>query len=544
MENNAIIESTLAPASNLSLTGVLRIPAVRQVVLLIGVAASVAAGLAIVLWSQTPVYTQLYSGLDTADAAQVSEALRGAGIEHEIDTAAGIVLVAESRLQDARLELATQGLPQGGKAGMDMLQEGSSFGISQARENAIFRHALELELAETISHIGAVSEARVHLAIAKQSAFIRDKDTGSASVTVGLYRGRELDSGQASAIVHLVAASIPGLAASNVTLIDQQGRLLSTAGRPMADALVDSQFKHSQRLEESYKRRIEDLLTPLLGPGRVRATVVAKLDFTVTEETRESFDPSQSVVRSEQINEVERRGNDSVAQGVPGALSNQPPETSADALAGAQVANTNSDPLHSTKSSTRNYELGRVLSRVQPQQGQIQKLSVAVLVDDSPLDGSGDGPPALTEADIAQYTALVKEAVGFDSDRGDTVLVMKAPFRAIAEGPAAEEPGFLDSPSLQNTLRQVLGAALVLALAFGLVRPMLRGLLASHAAGGEYLAGPGGALLSAGAAHSPGGQIAIPGPSYEEKVTAAKNITGNDPARVAQIVSKWVTADE
>jgi flagellar M-ring protein FliF len=198
---------------------------------------------------------------------------------------------------------------------------------------------------------------------------------------------------------------------------------------------------------------------------------------------------------------------------------------------------------NSTKSSTRNFEIDRTISRVRPQQGRIEKLSVAVLVDDSSLAGDEDGQSALTDAEIAQYTALVKEAVGFDALRGDSVVVMKAAFRVIPEGPAAEEAKFWEKPLLQNVVKQVLGVALVLALAFGLVRPMLRGLLSSHAVGSEYVAG-GRVLLGAGAGSGSATQLSIPAASFDDKVTAAKNITGHDPARVAQIVSKWVTADE
>ena len=538
MENQAIIESTATPMSGLNLSGIARIPAVRQVVLLVGIAASVAFGFAVVLWSQSPSYTQLYSDLATADAAQVAEALRGAGIEYKLDTDSGVVLVAKSRIHDARLELAGQGLPQGGGSGMDMLQEQSSFGVSQFMETARYQRALEAELAQTISAIGAVRDARVHLAMPKQSAFIRSKSSGSASVLLELYRGRELEPDQASAIVHLVAASVANVSASDVTLIDQNGRLLSAAGSPMADAQVNSQFKHVQRLEELYKSRIEELLTPLVGPGRVKAEVVAKLDFTVTEETHETFNPSQSAIRSEQISEQQRRGGGLVAQGVPGALSNQPPETGGvDSSAGANVAGSDVAPQDSTSSSTRNYELDRTISRVRPEQGEIQKLSIAVLVDDSPLDGSDTGQPALTDADIEQYAALVKEAVGFDETRGDTVIVVKAPFRPIPEGPAAAEAKFWENSALMDPLRLVLGAALVLALAFGLVRPMLRGLVSNHATGG-------GMLLGTDSGQYSGGQMSLPAPGFDEKVAAAKNITGNDPARVAQIVSKWVKAGE
>jgi flagellar M-ring protein FliF len=513
---------------------------VHQVLLLVGVAAAVAAGFAIVLWSQTPGYTQLYSDLDTADVAQVAESLRAAGIEYKLDTGSGVVLVAESRLHDARLELASQGLPQGNAAGMDMISEQSSFGVSQFMEGARYQHALEAELARTISHLGAVSDARVHLAMPKQSAFMRDQKGASASVLLQLYRGRELEPDQASAIVHLVASSIPNLNASSVTLIDQHGRLLSTAGEQMSDAQAANQFRHAQRLEESYKRRIEELLTPLVGPGRVRAQVVANLDFTVTEETRESFDPSRTAIRSEQTSQTERRANGVLDGGIPGALSNQPPETVADNQGQGEVSATVTEPLNSSRSSTRNFEVDRTISHVRPQPGTIRRLSVAVLVDDSPLDNtSSDAQSSMSDAELERFTTLVKEAVGFDESRGDTVVVMNAAFRNLPQPVAMAEPKFWEKPSLRDTFKQVLGVVLVLILAFGLVRPFLRSLMAGGPPmSGEYIAAGGG-----GAQMRSGGNLQIPAPNYDEKVAAAKNMAGHDPARVAAVVRKWVTVD-
>jgi flagellar M-ring protein FliF len=541
MDKKAIIESRTMPASQISLGGVLRIPAVHQVMLLVGVAAAVAAGFAVVLWSQSPGYTQLYSDLDNADAAQVADSLRAAGIDYKLDTETGVVLVAESRLHDARLELASQGLPQGSAAGMDMIQDQSSFGVSQFMEGARYQHALESELARTISHLGAVSDARVHLAIPKQSAFMRDQKSASASVLLQLYRGRELEADQASAIVHLVASSIPNLSASNVTLIDQNGRLLSTAGDQMIDGQAASQFRHAQRLEESYKRRIEELLTPLVGPGRVRAQVVANLDFTITEETRESFDPARTAIRSEQISQEERRGVGVLDGGIPGALSNQPPETGVASNAKTESGTATIEPLNSANSSTRNFEVDRTISHVRPQPGTIRRLSVAVLVDDSPIEGAGsDAQTTLSDSDVERYTNLIKEAVGFDAERGDSVVVMNAAFRSLPEPLVLEEPKFWEKPGLRDTLKQVLGAALVLILAFGLVRPLLRSLVAGGpAVSGEFIAAGGGAAGRGAVA----GNAAMPLPNYDEKVAAAKNMAGHDPARVAAVVRKWVTVD-
>jgi flagellar M-ring protein FliF len=307
----------------------------------------------------------------------------------------------------------------------------------------------------------------------------------------------------------------------------------------MSDAQAANQFRHAQRLEETYKRRIEDLLAPLVGPGRVRAQVVANLDFTVTEETRESFDPARTAIRSEQTSLTERRGSGLGDGGIPGALSNQPPETVSDDATQVAAASATSEALNSSRSSTRNFEVDRTISHVRPQPGSIRRLSVAVLVDDSPMDdAAGDAQSSLSDSDVERFTSLIKEAVGFDEARGDTVVVMNAAFRNVPDAPALEEPKFWEKPALRDTMKQVLGVALVLILAFGIVRPMLRSLIAGGPAlSGEYIAAGGGGQVRTG------GGLQIPAPNYDEKVAAAKNMAGHDPARVAAVVRKWVTVD-
>ncbi|MGH7130297.1 MAG: flagellar basal-body MS-ring/collar protein FliF, partial [Planctomycetaceae bacterium] len=318
-----------------------------------------------------------------------------------------------------------------------------------------------------------------------------------------------------------------------MTLIDQNGRLLSSANAEWSDMQTLNQFKHAQRLEMIYKRRIEDLLTPLVGAGRVRAQVVADLDFTVTEETRESFDPARTVVRSEQISEERQSGSQLEAVGIPGALSNQPPVADVEPVAEAGVEPDATETINSARTSTRNFEVDRTISHVKPQSGTIERLSVAVLVDDSPPPGAeGEAAKALSEADIEQFTKLVKEAVGFDAERGDTVAVVNAAFRDTPQVAALEEPAFWEKPLMRDTLKQLLGAALVLILAFGLVRPMLRGLLTNNAASSTEFIASGGVLMPAGGT-LPAGRTALEGPTFDEKVAAAKNITSHDPARVA-----------
>lgn len=544
MQTGNIIDSTVVPSSQINLAGILRIPAVRQIVLLVGIAAAVAAGFSIVLWSQSPSYSPLYADLGIQEAAQVADALRSADIDYELN-ADGSILVPQARVHDARLQLASQGLPQSASAGMDMMQEQSSFGVSQFMESARYQHALEAELARTISSLGAVREARVHLALPKQTAFIRDMKSASASVLLHLYRGRSLEPDQASSIVHLIASSVPNLVVSDVTLIDQNGRLLSSGTDKPADAMASTQFKFSRQLEETYKRRIEDLLSPLLGAGRVRAEVVVDIDFTYVEETSESFDPARSVIRSEQTNEDKTIANSFLAGGIPGALSNQPPIDAA--TSDAENIATNSErpePQNSSRSSTRNYEVGRTIRHTRPQSGAIRKLSVAVLVDDSPVSADSD-QATVSDAEIERYTSLVKEAVGFSEARGDTVVVLSEPFLAVAELAEAEPPAFWEIAIFRDAFKQFMGAAVALAIAFGVVRPMLRGVVGGGSPiSGEYLSRGGEYSGGFGTPQLAGGAAAIPAPNYEEKVAAAKNITAHDPARVAQVVKKWVTADE
>jgi len=546
MENATVIESTVVPSSQINLSGVLRIPAVRQVVLLIGVAAAVAAGFAVVLWSQSPGYAPLYADLGTQEAAQVAEALKSAEIDYKL-SGDGSILVAKLQLHDARLQLASQGLPQSASAGMDSMQEQSSFGVSQFMESARYQHALEAELARTISSLGAVREARVHLALPKQTAFIRDSKKASASVLLHLFRGRLLEADQASSIVHLVASSVPNLVAADVTLIDQNGRLLSSAADKPEDAIAATQFKFSRQLEATYKRRIEDLLTPLLGAGRVHAEVVADVDYTYVEETQESFDPTRSVVRSEQINEEKSSAGGLLASGIPGALSNQPPvatEVSQAQDPQGESSVTEAEPQNSSRSSTRNYEVDRTIRHTRPQYGAIRKLSVAVLIDDSPLSEDSD-QAAVSDVEIERYTALVKEAIGFSEARGDTVVMLSEAFLSVAQAVEAEPPAIWETPLFRDSIKQVLGAVVALAIAFGVVRPMLRGVVASGpGVSGEYISRGGEYTGGVGTPQLAGGAAAIAPPSYDEKVAAAKNITGHDPARVAQVVKKWVTADE
>ena len=543
MENQNVIDSTAVQVNQMSLPGVMRIPAVRQIMLLFGVAGAVAAGFAVALWSQSPVYTTLYSDMSSAEAAEVADALRSAGVAHKIDAKTGNVLVPETELHNARMQVAGQGLGDGGASGILAIE--SDFGTSQFMETARYQHVLESELARTIASLGAVQEARVHLALPKRSAFLREQKSASASVLLHLFRGRSLEPGQAAAVVNLVAASVPDLAPKNVTVVDQYGSQLSATDRNDLDSQAMSQFNHARRIEDKLKARIEDLLTPLVGAGRVRAQVAADMDFTVEEAATESFTSGQQNIISERVNEQNRLRSDDAAQGVPGALSNQPPQA-AGAAPPANAAETE-QTVNVSQDRATNYQPNRELRYQRLQPGQIRRLSVAVLVDASAPDDGGSSTragetAALTDGDLERYTALVKEVVGFSEERGDTVVVMNEAFRSPAAIDTPEAPPIWEQPFVREVLKQVLGALVVLAIAFGIVRPMLRSVMASgDAASGAYVGAAGVAVTPASASQiAVPGAPAIAGPSYDEKVAAAKNITGHDPARVAQVVKKWV----
>src|SRR5271156_81280 len=364
----------IVPAAPRSL--MLASPALKQVGLLAGVAAAGAAAVWLVVWSQGQNYTVLYGQLSERESGQVMDALTAAGIEYKLSPS-GAVSVPEAKVQEARIRLASQGLPQSDAMGIEMIQKDSAFGSSTMMESARYQSVLETELARTIAKVQGVQSARVHLALPKPSVFLRDARKATASVMLQLYPGRRLDPGQVAAIVHLVASSVPELSANDVTLVDQAGSLLNSPDESAEAAASSRQFEQTRKLEESLQQRIVELLEPMLGPGRVRATVTADMDYTVTEETHENYDPQKTAVRSEQTSNEMRKNGDG-AEGIPGALSNQPPGTSgAPAIPGAATPGNpvtpptaaagaasaaNSGPSSTAQRSTRNFEVDRTLS--------------------------------------------------------------------------------------------------------------------------------------------------------------------------------------
>jgi flagellar M-ring protein FliF len=528
------------------------IPGLKQVGLLAGVAAAVAAAIWLVLWSQGQNYTVLYGQLSERESGQVMDALTAAGIEFKLNPS-GAVSVPESKVQEARIRLASQGLPQSDSMGIEMIQKESALGTSSMMETARYQSVLETELARTIIKVQGVQSARVHLALPKPSVFLRDARKATASVMLQLYPGRRLEPGQVAAIVHLVASSVPELGASDVTVVDQAGSLLNSPDENAEAAASTRQLEYTRKLEEGYQRRIVELLEPMIGAGRVRATVTADLDFTITEETHENYDPQKTAVRSEQTSKEARRGGDG-AEGIPGALSNQPPGTSgapvipgAAATPGSPGAQTaaSSGPSSNAERSTRNFEVDRKLSYVKQPTGSLKRLSVGVVLDDWQKLGA-DGKITTTpmsDTDIKRFTQLVRESIGLNDERGDKLDVLNQAFKTNGPLPPVEGLPLWQTPWVTQLAKQIVGALLVLVVAFLVLRPLMKSLtkapsrLTSNAGDAADLAGDRVSLSS-----KSGPAIKL-NPSFEQQIAAARSLVGQDPKRAAQVVKDWVAAD-
>ena len=524
----------------------------RQVGLMIGLAASVALGVAVVLWSQGEEYQPLYVNLDRMDPSQVMTILQTNEILHKVDQKTGALMVASSQIHDARLKLAAEGISGDGSFGFEILEKEQPLGSSQFMENARFRHSLEGELGRTISSIRAVRAARVHLAIPKSTAFIRDNRKPTASVFVELYSGGGVTGDQVRAIANLVASSIPELALEDVTVVDQRGNLLSNFDTDQDMALANRQLEYTNEIETRLINRVNSILEPLVGLDRFRAEISADVDFTEVEQADELFNPDLPAIRSEQTLEEGRTG--AGGGGVPGALTNQPPQE------GVEPAEVQGGNGSSRTQSTRNYELDRTVSYTRHQIGRIRRLSVAVVVDNVVKTDAETGEAssiALPAEEIDRLTALVRDAVGYDPARGDRVNVINAEFLKKEEValPDYVEPAIWQQPEFVNYAKQAIGGLFVLVMVFGVLRPVMRSLTDSAKQVREMEAQQalesmgdelGGDLSDETVTLSGGDSILLPGPDegYEQQLNAVKGLIAEDPGRVAQVVKKWVAAGE
>lgn len=572
--NQALVElppgTVTLPAA---LHGMLDMPAAKQMGLIFSLGAVIALALLIGVWSMSPNMTPLYSSLDAKDAADVSSALLSAGIEYELNSATGMVMVGRDQLHDARLKMAALGLPKkAAMRGMEQLSEEQGFGTSQFVEAARYHHALEAELSRTISSLRNIRSARVHLALPKQSVFVRDRISPSASVVVDLLGGEGINNSSVASIVHLVSSSVPYLTAQQVTVVDQNGRLLSDASsKENGVAMSSKQYQYTRQLEMDLVRRIEMLLTPIIGVGKVRAEVNALVDFDAIETTSENYDPEKRIVRSEQTSE-NRKASGTDAEGIPGALSNQPPDN-ANLTENTEIAGAaKTDVINSSRNAVRNFELDRTISHTKRGNGAVKRLTVAVLVDHAllpddaivpaapPAAGQPATPAAATNTkpklvrralnaeEIQRLTLLVQETIGFSEQRGDRVNVISESF-IDAEVIAPIETAFYEKDWFLPVLKQAGGALLVLYVIFGVLKPSLKNLsnyrppVVINAADededeegleGEVVRNEKGEIVA-------DGKQEIPMPDdHDNKIEFAQRMVEHDPRRVAKVVKEWV----
>lgn len=451
--------SATATPQNKTLEWVNRLRANPKIPLMVASAAAVAVLVAMVLWAKSPDYRTLFSNLSDQDGGAIVTQLTQMNVPYRFADNGGALEVPADKVHELRLRLAQLGLPKGGSVGFELLDQ-EKFGISQFSEQVNYQRALEGELARTIETLGPVKSARVHLAMPKPSLFVREQKSPSASITVNLEPGRALDEGQISAVVHLVSSAVAGLPPGNVTLVDQGGHLLTQSNTSARD-LNDAQLKYAADVEGRVQRRIEAILGPIVGNGNVHAQVTAQINFDNKEQTDEQYRPngdaSQAAVRSRQVSESDQVGSP-YPGGVPGALSNTPaPAPSApistppaNQVNGQTAANRNTTtttgPRNTQRNETSNYELDRTIMHTRKNVGDVQRLSVAVVVNYRNLP---DGKPLpLTNDQMKQIEDLTREAMGFSTTRGDTLNVVNSPFNDTDESggelPFWKQQSFID----------------------------------------------------------------------------------------------------
>ncbi len=540
-----------------SLAAFMRLPMQQKLLTIIAlsmVAAIVVAGWT---WTRTPTFAVLFTNISERDGGNIIAALQQMNVPFKFSESGGAILVPQQQVHELRMRLASQGLPKGGLVGFELM-ENQKLGMSQFIEQINFQRALEGELSRSIQSLAAVAGARVHLAIPKQTGFMRDEQKPSASVVLNIHPGRNLDPNQVAGIAHMVASSVPHLPAANVSVIDQNGNLLSSEKANGRSAGLDAtQLKYVQEIEASTVRRIETILTPLVGPGNFRAQVTADVDFSQSEQVAEIYKPNppaEASIRSQQVSE-DASGKPAAA-GVPGALSNQPPvpatapltappapgtpgaQAGATAPAGTPAAAT---PPAATataavaaqgrRDATTNYELDKTIRHVRQPVGAIKRLSVAVVVNhrkEVAQDGKASFKP-LAAKEMAQINDLVKEAMGYSKDRGDTLNVQNSPFAAGEKQDVAETPIWKNPTAIAwvlEGLKYLVFAGLAGYLIFGVVLPFLRRLMARAAqipARQEEIA-----YATPGAAN------------YDQKVQAARDLARQEPKAVATVIKDWV----
>lgn len=526
----------------------------------VGAALLVAVAIAAIVLGRQPDYRVLFANLNDKDGGAIVAQLSQMNVPYKHADGGGAILIPADRVHDVRLRLATQGLPKGSVAGFELM-ESSKFGMTQFQERLNFQRGLEGELTRSIQALSSVQGARVHLALPNQNGFFREQQKPSASVLVSLHPGRVLDRAQLAGIVHLVASSVPELAPSAVSVLDDTGKLLSQSPDTASGSGVDAQqLLYVQQIEQQYARRIMDILEPVVGRNNVKAQVSAEVDFSQTESTSEQHRPNlaadASAIRSQQVVESNGPQGNPLPTGVPGAASNQPPAPSAAPINGANppLAAANNQQQGTLgaggrRESVINYEVDKTVRVTRGGSGAVKRLSAAVVVNYQSAEDKGKTvAKALTPEQLEQMTALVRETIGFNKDRGDSVNLMNTPFQVdvvpVNDVPLWKQPEMVE---LAKTFAWPVGAVLFAALVLlGLVRPALKGAARPRAipvAGGTVDA------LEAEQPERP----ALPAPTRKDELLPvtpeqmqledARRLAKENPMAVANILKTWVNGD-
>lgn len=519
------------------------LPVNKQISLMILISATIAMGVVVITWMRAPTWQTLHTPQSFRESAQIVDLLAKSNTPYQIEEGSGAIQVDASHFNDARHQLGGTGILGGGDVGFEMLSE-QAIGTSQFMEGARYQKAIEGELARSISSMSGISSTRIHLALPKQSPFLRKSRPPSASVLIHLLPGRQLSKETTDAIIHLVAASVPNLSTELISVVDQTGRLHSGARGGSSLDTSGSQLEHKLKVEQMLVNRIEGIVSPITGIEGVRAEVTAEFDFDRVEQTEETHDPQNLAVRSQQ-RQSRQEGGSIMAGGVPGALSNQPQPAATDNGSGSEInsaVNSQKTGQLLSDNSVTNYEVDRKISHKRQAVGSIQRISIAVLVNEKSTK------TAIDDTQIESIKELVKQASGFDAARGDTLSVTKAVFLA-PETIEATEPPIWEQGWVPGVIRQTVGGLMLFIIIFLVMRPIMRN-LSNHQL--TRLVQGGGNDNPALADHT-GEQrrneladdlLSLPDrDKNQSRLEFAKQVAEADPKQISQVVKDWIASD-
>ena len=528
---------------------------VRQMTLVVVLVISVAIAIFVVLFIQEPDFRPL-AKMDTEELIETLDYLDANQIEYQLE--GNIVHVRVDEYQKIKLGMSREGLAQAEQAGSDIIMQDMGFGVSQRVELERLKHAREMQVAATIEDMASIKKARVLLALPKENVFARREKKASATVVLTATRGSAITGEEVDAVVDIVASAVQGMEPERVTVTDSNGRLLNSGSQNSVSARARKEYEIERQRESEYQEKIDAILIPVLGIGNYTAQVDVSMDFTAVEQTQRRYNPDLPAVRSEMV--VEENSVGSVAAGIPGAISNQPPLDSnipENAIGNGQVAPV---PGRTTKESTRNYELDTTISHTKQQTGVIRRLSVSVAVDyqqTTAEDGTVTSE-ARSQEELLSIRRLLQGGIGFDVTRGDSLEVVSMPFSRIDVGDMEELP-IWEQPFFMPIIKWVMGGLVVIALIFAVIRPMLSKLINPEdgQSGDEFDADEG---LDLGddtinmlsqefdegqVGFAPDGSLMLPDLHKDEDVLkAVRALVANEPELSAQVVKGWLMQDE